>query len=494
MKRIRYLSLLTMLLFSVVAWGQDEFNPASPAEPGAPASKLTVKAEPSDGGSVSGGGKYTAGANVSLRATSKTGYVFVNWTNADGDVVSTTSSFTHVKGEKDEEFTAHFEYIPSSPSEPKEPSLTQYFRLSLVADDGGTVSGGGKYLAGKSIRVSASCNTGYDFVNWTNSKGEVVSTSSSFYYATTAENETLTAHFNYNPSSPGEPSDPILRHNITVATADGGTVHVSSNRLLEGASTSIWAYCNSGYSFGGWYVNGALYTTLPSFSYTMGKENVKFEAVFIFDPASPSEPAMPEDNKYAFYWMNVIGKPGDTLDVPLYLTSLDSLCDMTFQLTFSPGLMPDMEAIYMSSKAEGYTLSFTETSDSTYMVSMIGGSIQSGNTNLLKFKVKVADDCATGTKRQVKINQVSVTEPDGDHLTASTRNGLIAIYKKGDTNGDNVVNVTDMMNLVSHLHKMETEVFIKEVADVNEDSSLNVTDAMGIVNILIEEKLNSETK
>lgn len=488
MKRIRYLSLLAMLFFGVVVWGQNDYNPVSPTEPGAPASKLSVTAEPSDGGSVSGGGAYNVGVNVNLRAYCNTGYVFVNWTNADGEVVSTKSSFTHVKGEKDEKLTAHFEYQPGSPSEPSEPSFTQYFRLSLVAGDGGTVSGGGKYLAEKSINVSAYCNTGYVFVNWTNSKGEIVSTKSSFSYKTTAENETLTANFKYNPSSPSEPSDPILRHNITVATADGGTVKVSTSRLLEGASTTLYAYCNSGYTFGGWYLNGVLYTTLQSFSYTMGKENVNFEAVFIFDPSSPSEPSMPEIGKYAFTVMTVIGKPGDTLSIPIYLTNLEELHDMTFQLTFAPEFMPDMNDISISTKAEDYNVSFTATSDTTYVVSLIGGSIPSGNTNLFTFKVKVPDDIETGIGRQVKINQVSVAECDGTTITASTRNGLIAIYKKGDTNGDNVVNVTDAMNLMQYALEMKTEIFIKEVSDINDDGEYNVTDTMGVMNIILNEE------
>lgn len=477
-----------MILVHFAAWGDDEFNPANPAEPGTPPAKLTVKVEPSNGGSAYGAGSYVPGTTIGMRVSANSGFVFDKWTDENGNVISSTGSFNFVKGTGAEELTAHFIFAPDSPSEPAEPSTIQYFRLTLAAESGGTVSGGGKYLAGKTVTVNANCSTGYDFVNWTNSAGEVVSSSISFSYVTTAENETLTAHFVFNPDSPNEPSDPVLRHNIVVSTEDGGTVNVSNNRILEGTSTMLWATANDGYVFVGWYLNGELYTTLPEFSYTMGDENVHFEAVFEFSPASPGEPSMPETGKYAFTMMTVIGKPGDTLSVPVYLTNLEALSDMTFQLTFSPEFMPDMKEIYISEKAEGYSVSFTATSDTTYVVSMIGGTVPAGNTNLFTFKVKVSEDIETGSAKQVKINQVSVTEADGTALTASTRNGLIAIYKKGDTNGDNTVNVTDAMNLVLHILEQETEVFIKEVSDLNDDTEFNVTDTMGIVNIVFNEE------
>ena len=476
-----------MLLCSFVAWGQDDFNPASPTEPGVAPRKLTVKAMPADGGTVYGSGRYVPGTTVGLRVSSATGYVFEKWTDEEGNVLSTSGSYAHVKEDRDEVLTAHFVFSPSAPSEPQEPALTQYFRLTLAAEMGGSVSGGGKYLAGKKVSVSASVDEGFKFVNWTNSKGEVVSTSRSFSYTTTAENETLTAHFVFDPSNPSEPSDPILRHNITVSTEDGGTVSVGSKRLLEGTSTTLSATANDGYVFVGWYLNGELYTTLKSFSYTMGKENVAFEAVFEFSPANPSEPSMPEDKMYSFYLMTVIGKPGDVLDVPLTLSNLDDLYDMTFQVTFPLGLTPDLENVYMSDKATGYEVSFAAVDDTMYVFSMIGGTMPAGSSELLRFRVTVPEDYTTGTSGRVKINQVSVTEADGTHLTASTRNGRIAVYKRGDTNGDNVVNITDAMNLITNMLEQKTEVFIEEVSDVNEDNAINVTDAMGVVNIALEE-------
>ncbi|MBQ7947035.1 MAG: dockerin [Bacteroidaceae bacterium] len=487
MRRIRFFSLLVILLCSIAVWGQNDFNPVDPPEPGVAPRKLTLKVEPSAAGSVYGAGRYVPGTTVGLRVSASTGYMFEKWVNGKGETVSSAGSFAFVKGDGDETLTACFRFDPQAPTEPLEPSLIQYFRLTLAAETGGTVSGGGKYQCGKNVSLKATCNDGYVFVNWTNSVGDTVSTNRSFTYKTTAANETLTAHFRFSPIAPSEPGDPILRHKVTVTTEDGGAVYTSASRLLEGASCTISATANDGYRFRGWFVADTLYTSLSKFSYTMAKEDIHFVALFEFDPYNPDEPSMPTDNKYAFYMMTVVGKPGDILNIPLYLTSLDSLCDISLQVTFPKRLKPNLDEVYVNDRAKGYSLSCTAVNDTCYLFSMIGGKLQSGNTELLRFMVEVPADYETGMSERTKINQVSITEPTGTRLTASTRNGRIAIYKRGDTNGDNLVNVTDVMNMVSFILEEKTDVFIEEVSDMNDDDAFNVTDAMGIATVLLEE-------
>jgi hypothetical protein len=54
---------------------------------------VSVSADPTDGGSVSGGGIFTYGQFCSVQATANAGYAFVNWT-VNGSVVSTNSDYT----------------------------------------------------------------------------------------------------------------------------------------------------------------------------------------------------------------------------------------------------------------------------------------------------------------------------------------------------------------------------------------------------------------
>ena len=497
MKRIRYLSLLMLLLCSISMMGQGWTPTDNPPDPGLPPTKLTLQVNPADAGSTSGSGKFTPETRVNVNTYGNTGFRFVNWTDEGGNVVSESRSFSFQKGETDETLTANYEFDPTAPSDPDEAWHTLYFYLTLVAEKGGSVSGGGRYQAGKSVTVKAYMETGYEFVGWFDEEEALVSSSASYRYTTTAEHRTLTARFRFNPNSPAEPSDPILKHGITAVASEGGSTNFSYQRLLEGTSVTLTAYANTGYIFVGWYLNGELYTTLQSFSYTIGNENVSFEARFKFSPSSPDEPMMPVTKKYSYYLMNKVCKPGDLVQFPVYLTSLDELCDMTFQLTFDEALAPEMASLVLSAKAAGYNLSYTEEEPNVFVVSLIGGRLPAGNTQLLTINVPILKEMPTGTSYQVKINQVSVTETNGETQTASTRNGRVSVYKRGDTNGDNQVDVIDVTNFSSFLAGDTPEVFIDEVSDVNEDGDYSVVDVTGICEIIsegvdaYEDKLNN---
>ena len=60
---------------------------------------------------------------------------------------------------------------------------------------GGTLTGGGGYFPGTQAVISATPNEGYEFLNWTNSIGYVVSTTATFNYTVGESNVTLTANF-----------------------------------------------------------------------------------------------------------------------------------------------------------------------------------------------------------------------------------------------------------------------------------------------------------
>ena len=478
-----------MLLLGITAHGQDTFNPTSPAEPGAPTvyGRITVKAEPEEGGSVSGGGRFAVGESRRVYAYVNSNYKFAYWTDKEGEVLSTATSFYFTNTEENDELTAHFVFDPSAPSEPVPPSSILYFPLTVQATTGGSVSGGGKYQAGSSVGLRAYAETGFSFVNWTNEDGEIVSTSSSFSYKTQEKKETLTANFRFDPSSPSEPTEPIVRHRVTVACNEGGYFSGTSGLVLTGNSASLYAYTNSGYEFVGWYLNGELYTTLSHFSYTMGEENVDFYAMFKFNPASPSEPLMPALDKYSFYLMTVNGIPGKTIEYPIYMANSLEAKDMTFQLTFPTAMMPRTDVVTLTDKATGYTTSATAVNDSVYVFSMIGGTLEAVTTKLLTFYVDIPEDMPTGSSFQVKINQISVTEPEGTSVTARTRNGRMGVYKMGDVNADDNVNILDVISTLSLMNGAEDDSLIKEVANPNEDENINILDVIGILEIMNEE-------
>jgi len=73
----------------------------------------------------------------------------------------------------------------------------QTYMLDLVASpvEGGEVSGSGEFEVGSSINIEATANENYDFINWTNEGGEVISTDAAATITMEENDMTLTANF-----------------------------------------------------------------------------------------------------------------------------------------------------------------------------------------------------------------------------------------------------------------------------------------------------------
>lgn len=76
---------------------------------------VSVWANPSMGGSVSGGGTYNEGATVTVTATPKSGYSFISWTE-DSVWISSNAAYTFEMGTEDRNLKANFTAASSSHS------------------------------------------------------------------------------------------------------------------------------------------------------------------------------------------------------------------------------------------------------------------------------------------------------------------------------------------------------------------------------------------
>ena len=213
-----------------------------------PSYTIAVNANPTDGGTVTGGGEYTSGQSCTVAATANTGYTFTNWTEG-GNVASTNASYTfNVTGNRT--LVANF-------------ALNTY-SITATADPtaGGTVTGAGTYNHGASCTLTATANTGYTFVNWTKN-GTQVSTNASYTF-TVSEAGSYVAHFSLNS------------YNVT-ATANptaGGTVS-GAGEYNHGESCTVTATANTGYTFSNWTENGTVVSTNSSYTFTVeGNRNL----------------------------------------------------------------------------------------------------------------------------------------------------------------------------------------------------------------------------
>ena len=73
----------------------------------APSYNITLIANPYDGGNAEGGGTFTDGTSVTVTATTRGNYSFINWTE-NGTVVSTNASYTFTVNGSDRTLVANF--------------------------------------------------------------------------------------------------------------------------------------------------------------------------------------------------------------------------------------------------------------------------------------------------------------------------------------------------------------------------------------------------
>jgi len=209
---------------------------------------ITVSANPSNGGSVAGGGTYQQGQSCTVTATANTGYAFANWTE-NGTVVSTQAQYSFtVTGNRT--LVANF--------------TQQQFTITAIAEPGdhaGSVEGGGTYTYGQSCTLTATpCTPPFIFVNWTKN-GVIVSTNNTYTFTVT-ESATYIAHF--------------VVETFTVSTianpAEGGIL-TGGGTYEFGEIVTVNATPNEGFDFVNWTENGLVVSADPSYTFGVGGDH-----------------------------------------------------------------------------------------------------------------------------------------------------------------------------------------------------------------------------
>ena len=215
---------------------------------------ITLSANPSNGGNVSGGGTYQQGQSCTVHATANSGFTFTNWTE-NGNVVSTQANYTFTVN-SNRTLVANFQAQPQS------------YTISVSANptNGGTVSGGGTYQQGQSCTVTATPANGYTFVRWTEN-GTQVSTNASYTFTVTG-NRTLVAHFQQQ----------TYTITATAVPSNGGSAS-GGGTYTYGQSCTLTATAEAGYTFTNWTKNGAQVSTNPTYTFTV-TESAEYVAHF----------------------------------------------------------------------------------------------------------------------------------------------------------------------------------------------------------------------
>ena len=418
MIKARYILTLFAMLLSMVARGQD-FNPDSPPEPGA-RYKLTLKAQPAEAATVSGGGLYAVNANVSVKAVAKSSnWRFKNWTNAEDEVVSTSSSFTHRKLNSAETLTANYEYQKTS-------------RLTIAYDPSSIKTSEVKeYVVGVTYSYTASTYSDYTFVNWTTSDGTVISTNRAVSYTVTENDETITAHYRYTPGSPAEPNETKPKHKVFFRCAPAGLVGFNQNNgfsVSEGKTFSVTVYDAGSYEFKGWTREGSseIIGQYRTFSGTMGKEDVHLVAHFEFKPSSPSEPSTDTKQRHSLYATTTSMYRGETTLLPVYMQNTGNVKTLSFKLHLPKNLKVDAAGIQKTLRTDAYTVKAAQ-EDSVLSVSLEGGTqIVEHDGVVVRISVSAQDALKDGIYT-VKFSDIAGTTLEDAAINFTSRSGRLVV-------------------------------------------------------------------
>ena len=168
-------------------------------------------------------------------------------------------------------------------------SLNSY-KLNIVAEIGGSVSGSGFYDYGTWLPIVASPSKGYIFGNWTGGQFLDFNDSSTTVYITDEHN--ITGTFEPKP------------YELILNSGTGGSV-VGSGNYPFGSSVTISAYPQPGYSFSHWIGSGTLNPLDPSTDVVMLQQRSLF-AIFTLNEISTTLGAIALDNNWFYTWLGNI--------------------------------------------------------------------------------------------------------------------------------------------------------------------------------------------
>jgi hypothetical protein len=204
--------------------------------------EVYVSANPSDGGTVTGGGTYSGGAcTVTAVPKPASDYQFINWTENNAVVVDNEgspvpASYTFIL-DADRNLVANFGFEISVSANPTEGG-TAYIGTA------GTTSG--IYLPGTTCTLTAVPDDCYSFVNWTKN-GVPVSVQNPFTFTVTESEEYVA---NFGPKN----------YTITISanpTTYGSVEFVDNNGPFScNDLCTVKATANQGYVFLNWTENG----------------------------------------------------------------------------------------------------------------------------------------------------------------------------------------------------------------------------------------------
>ena len=146
-------------------------------------------------------------------------------------------------------------------------------------------------------------------------------------------------------------------------------------------------------------------------------------------------------------------------------------------------------AVTMSTRHKGHTLTTNKLANNTYKVgvaSLSGKALTDNDGLVLTIKAHVADNMAVGDY-PILIQNPLIVNTDGTKPAVQNTLSMITVedYKKGDVDGDGVVDLADAVLVINHYVGKPVNKFVAKAADVDGDGVIDLADAVRIINFYV---------
>lgn len=221
-----------------------------------PTAKYKIEAITGEGGTITGGGEYSANSEVTLTATASEGYVLDSFKVdgqeklKDADAGNTSMTFTFKALSSDHKVEAHF----------RSTSVHQEkYTVTTSAGEGGTITQTQQYDNNDDVTIEFKANDGYVISGLTVDGNAVdvgqYQTSGSYSFLAIGHDHTVSVTFKQSdkPTNPSKSS-----YSVTTTAGEGGTVSASATDLAPGSDYTVTYQANDGYYVKGLMVNGKM--------------------------------------------------------------------------------------------------------------------------------------------------------------------------------------------------------------------------------------------
>ena len=147
-------------------------------------------------------------------------------------------------------------------------------------------------------------------------------------------------------------------------------------------------------------------------------------------------------------------------------------------------------------KNSGWRVLVTKLEDNTFhfkcFTTVKGDIIFSSRGELLLLSLKTTDDMQEGVFN-AEIRNILLKVSDEKLLKAKDYSFVVELsnYIKGDVNGDETIDVTDIVSIVNYIVGNPYDSFKNRAADLNDDGEVDIFDVMKLINLVMKQKASA---